>query len=333
MPKIDFDAYLDSEVEDLSTRRIHRKNRRLSQREKRIREQTELAKHAARADIDIQQHFQPSFKPAEHEAAWLISYLEGFYNSQVITDVLYRVKGGKEANVYCCAADPSTGMELIAAKVYRPRMFRNLRNDALYRQGRAVVDEEGKAVYSRREILAMQKKTRFGQELRQIAWLESEFQTLQTLYDAGADVPKPVVESENVILMEYVGARTVPGATLNHVRLPRREAQRIFERLVENLGLMLACHRVHADFSAYNVLYFEGEFKIIDFPQAVDPRRNPDAADLFYRDVERLCQYFQRYKIEQDAQVLAADLWSRYEMVNALDATAVPALLNQDIEV
>ncbi|MCB0231717.1 MAG: hypothetical protein KDH90_21780, partial [Anaerolineae bacterium] len=45
-----------------------------------------------------------------------------FYRDNVITEVVARVKGGKEANVYCCRAHPKTGMDLIAAKVYRPRI-------------------------------------------------------------------------------------------------------------------------------------------------------------------------------------------------------------------
>mgnify|MGYP000925870685 CR=1 FL=1 len=60
----------------------------------------------------------------------------------IITDVLHQVKGGKEATVYCCAAHPSTGVDLIAAKVYRPREFRQLRNDAQYRQGRRILSDE-----------------------------------------------------------------------------------------------------------------------------------------------------------------------------------------------
>jgi RIO kinase 1 len=337
MPRIDFDQYLDDgDLNGFSTKRIERKNRRLSQREKRIRFQAELIDHADKVPVDVQQHFTPSFQPAGHEHTWLLSYLESFYNAQVITDILRKVKGGKEANVYCCEAHPSTGLDLIAAKVYRPRMFRNLRNDARYRQGRAVTDEEGKAVYSRREALAMQKKTRFGQELRHVSWLETEFQTMQLLHEAGADVPRPLVENDNVILMEYVGAENSPAATLNQVTLEPAEAERIFERLVENLAIMLACHRVHADFSAYNVLYWEGEFKIIDFPQAVDPRRNPEAFSLFLRDVERLCQYFARYRIAkantQDAPALAEDLWSRHQLSNALDSNAVPPLLDDPPE-
>jgi RIO kinase 1 len=200
-------------------------------------------------------------------------------------------------------------------------MLRNLRNDARYRQGRAVVNEEGKAVHGRREALAMEKNTRFGQELRHVSWLENEFQTMQLLYDAGADVPRPLMRADNVILMEYIGLPEEPGMMLNHVRLEASEAPRIFERLLEDLSIMLSCHRVHADFSAYNVLYWDGQFKIIDFPQAVDPRHNPDAAELFTRDVERLCQHFARYRIRacSEPYAIAQDLWSRYQRSNALD--------------
>lgn len=310
MPGIDFDAYLDDELEIRNTKRIERKNRRLSQREKTIRLQAELAE---KAPLEVQQTFTPSFRPAEHERFWLISYLEDFYNTQVITDILGRVRGGKEANVYCCAAHPSTGLDLIAAKVYRPAMFRSLRNDARYRQGREVVGEDGKSVHGRRESLAVQKNTRYGQELRHATWQETEFQILQRLHEAGADVPRPLAISENVILMEYVGAESAPAPTLNQVRLEMPEARALLDRLVHNLAVMLACNCVHADLSAYNILYWNGQFKIIDFPQAVDPRRNPDARALFFRDVERVCQYFARYQITQDAHALADKLWNRLQ--------------------
>lgn len=323
MSKIDFDAYEEENLIPGATKRIERKNRRLSQREKRVRFVAELAEHADKVPDEVIQDFTPTFQPAEHERFWLISYLEEYYNNKVISDILWKVKGGKEANVYCCAAHPSTGMYRIAAKVYRPQMFRNLRNDARYRQGREVIDQDGKAVRSRRAALAVQKNTRYGQELRHLSWLDAEFQTMELLYQAGADVPKPIAHGNNVVLMEYIGADRSPAPTLNQVRLDPSEARTLFSRLVNNLSIMLACHRVHADLSAYNILYWDGQFKIIDFPQAVDPRRNPDALDLFVRDVERVCQYFARYHIQQDAHALADFLWSRYERENALDASAI----------
>ena len=327
MPRIDFDAYIDDNAEPDSSKRdwrLARGRRAPLGRQARVLHQVDLIEHAHKLPVEARgQTFAPTYQPAEHERYWLLNYLEGFYNAQIITNVLGKVKGGKEANVYCCAAHPSTGLDLIAAKLYRPQMFRNLRNDAQYRQGRMVTDQDGKASVRRREALAVRKNTRFGQELRHISWLEAEYQTLQLLYAAGVDVPRPLARGENVILMEYVGARNAPAPALNQVTLDRVEARRMFDRLVDQLAIMLACHRVHADLSAYNILYWQGRFKLIDFPQAVDPRRNPDAADLFMRDVERLCQYFAGYGMPQDAPALATQLWSLYRRSNALDASAV----------
>ena len=77
--------------------------------------------------------YAASLDPLHHERAWLIESVAPFYRDNVITDVTRRVKGGKEANVYCCTAHPAAGVELIAAKLYRPRMLRTLKNDALYK--------------------------------------------------------------------------------------------------------------------------------------------------------------------------------------------------------
>ena len=75
-------------------------------------------------------------KPSRHDAGWLKSSLGTFFEMGLITDVLFHVQAGKEASVYCCrAADGG----LLAAKVYRPRKFRQLRNDKLYRAGREVL--------------------------------------------------------------------------------------------------------------------------------------------------------------------------------------------------
>lgn len=321
MSTIDIESYLDDDEYDVvHGKRIERKNRRLSLHEKRVRNQSELMEIQEKVPVDLQQSFSPSFLPGGHERVWLINYLEEFYNKNIITDVIGKVKGGKEANVYCCAAHPSTGLNLIAAKIYRPRMFRNLRNDALYRQGREILDEDGKVTHSRREMLAIRKNTRFGQVLRHGNWLGTEFQTLTTLHAAGADVPRPLAQGDNVILMEYVGDAIQAAPTLNQVRLSDFEAKLLYPRVMENVAIMLSQHCVHADLSAYNILYWKGEFRIIDLPQAVDPRHNPDARPIFDRDVQRLCQYFSRYGIRSNPASVVDALWSRFEKVNSLDA-------------
>lgn len=256
--------------------------------------------------------FRPTFTGSFYEREWILSYLGYFYNDQQITDVLHRVKGGKEANVYCCAAHPATGYELLAAKVYRPRMFRQLRNDARYRQGRALLGERGKVVRDDRLLHAVQKKTAVGKEAVQTSWLEHEFQTLLRLHQAGADVPEPVARANHTILMEFIGDASRGAPPLSAVRLSSRHAPSLFDRVVHNLGLMLAQGCIHGDLSAFNVLFWEDEIKLIDFPQVVDPFTNPDAWDIFERDVTRVCQYFGRYGLASDAPGLARSLWERH---------------------
>ncbi|MCC7362424.1 MAG: hypothetical protein IT317_23290 [Anaerolineales bacterium] len=235
-----------------------------------------------------------------------------YYDDKQITDVLARVKGGKEANVYCCAAHPATGLALIAAKLYRPRQFRNLRNDARYRQGRAILDERGKVVRDEGLLVAIRKKTSVGQEATHRSWIEHEYRTLETLHAAGADVPRPVSHDNSAILMEYLGDAETPAPALHEVRLEREEAEPLFTRLMDNVGLMLRHGIIHGDLSAYNVLYWDGEVRLIDFPQVVHPRENAEAYAIFARDVLRLCQYFARPGVGAEPAALAAELWARH---------------------
>jgi RIO kinase 1 len=273
----------------------------------------EILRYTDHDGVMGQDAFSPTYQGARYEREWILTYLGNFYEQGLIVDVLQRVKGGKEANVYCCKGSPNSGMELLAAKVYRPRMLRNLRNDARYRQGRDYLNEFGKVIHDAGLLVAIRKGSSVGKETAHVSWLEHEYATLEALRKAGCNVPRPVAVGNNTILMEYIGDLSHSAPTLHELRLPAREARSLFERLMADLNRMLAVGKVHGDLSAYNVLYWEGEGRIIDLPQAVEPRRNPDAWDIFRRDIARLCQYFQRYGLGRDPDRLAGEMWSRYD--------------------
>jgi RIO kinase 1 len=256
--------------------------------------------------------FNPTATLTGLEREWVLEALERFYHDRVISDILYRVKGGKEATVFCCRANPETGHELLAAKIFRPRMFRAMKNDALYREGRTMLDDEGKSVFESRQGRALRRKTRFGKNLAEVSWHHHEYETLRLLYEAGLDVPQPIARSTNVILMEYLGDESAPAPILQNVELSPGELQNIFERLIRNVECFLACNRIHADLSAYNVLYWNGDIKIIDLPQAVDAMTNPNAFTFLARDIDRLCQYFNKQGLATDASRIAQDLWTKY---------------------
>ncbi len=256
--------------------------------------------------------FDPPFLSAHHERVWLLSSLEQFYQRDLITDVVSVAKSGKEATVYCCTADPATGLSLLAAKTYRPRMFRSLKNDAIYRQSRASLDERGR--FSRRSRMAAAGTNERARALQVSAWIAHEYQTQRRVYEAGADVPAILSQAGNAILMDYIGDADSAAPLLKHVRLEPEEAQPLFDRLIHNIELFLRHHCIHGDLSAYNILYWEGRVIVIDFAQAVDPRVNPDVYPLLQRDLERVCRYFAPYGIAADADALANAMWLRYLM-------------------
>jgi RIO kinase 1 len=240
----------------------------------------------------------------EDDTSGPLAALEPFFADGLISRVLYTVKSGKEATVYCCEAGPAAGVPLVAAKIYRPREHRNFRNDAVYQAGRS----HGK----HREQRACEKKTRFGREVQAMTWVYEEYETLQLLHGRGADVPRPLGYGSGALLMDYLGDAGEPAAPLQRVLLEPDEAHPLFARVMRNIELMLACRRVHGDLSPFNILYWEGRVTLIDFPQAVDATRNPHTYELLQRDIANVCRYFARYGVRADAARLAGGLWSRF---------------------
>jgi RIO kinase 1 len=263
--------------------------------------------------------YAKSLDPLHHERQWVINAVAHFYQENIITDVTRRVKGGKEANVYACTAHPASGVAQIAAKLYRERMLRSLKNDAVYKVGRIIRDREGKQVRNSRERRAIINKSGYGQEIDFMMWVGTEFRTQTVLYEAGADVPKPVAQHGHSILMEFIGDENGAAPALNEVALARNEAKPLFRRVLDNVALLLDHHLIHGDLSAYNILYWEGDIWLIDFPQAVEARSNPHAFDILQRDITRVCEYFARRGVDSDPQQIALDLWQPYVLQQGIE--------------
>jgi RIO kinase 1 len=189
-------------------------------------------------------------------------------------------------------------------------MFRALKKDNLYRDERATLNADGNIIRDLGMLKAEHNRTLYGEEIRLQSWIAYEFLSLRKLHAAGADVPQPFASSDNAILMTYLGGDDTAAPTLNTVNLTAIEARPIFQRLLHNVEIMLAHGLVHGDLSAYNVLYWEGEITLIDFPQVVSPQVNSNAYRIFERDIVRLCEYFSHHGVRTDPWRLAAKLWS-----------------------
>jgi len=260
-----------------------------------------------------------------------IQQLDTFYAQGLISEVLYLISIGKEASVYCCAAgehltgdqsrrlmgwtgarDPGRmagerdgkSTPLVAAKVYRARQYR-FKNDAIYQEERSR-GMKGQAVR------ALAKKTEFGRKVQTGSWVGHEYEILKELHDAGCDVPRPLAIGDDAVLIEFIGDEDGPAPQLNKVELNREDAEEQFERTMKNVEIALSCHRVHGDLSAHNILFWDRQVVLIDFPQAVDARFNSQAERLLQRDVENVCRYFGQFGVKADAWALAHELWRRY---------------------
>jgi RIO kinase 1 len=238
------------------------------------------------------------------------------------------VKVGKEASVYLCRAGGQVKESLVAAKVYRPRMLRNLKNDQLYREGRAVLDEDGRAVLDLGMLKAQRKRSVYGEQIRGQSWIAHEFAALQCLSEAGGDVPHPYAIASRAILMGYMGDELLAAPTLNTVTMEEDEVRPLFEVVLKNVDLLLAGGWVHGDLSAYNILYWQGKIALIDFPQVVPARDNRNAYAFFDRDITRLCGYFISQGLSLHPHRLAADLWTGRGYKLALEIH--PSLLDAD---
>jgi RIO kinase 1 len=246
------------------------------------------------------------FSAREADAADMRA-IEEFLDEAMITEVLNVVKSGKEATVYRCVAHPSLGVPYAAAKVYHSSGHRSFQRSAVYEEGRPV----GPGQVQR----AIKNRTEFGREAQLGLWVDHEFEMLSQLQFAGADVPAPFACTEKAILMEYIGDEDGDSPQLQFAEFAEGEAEELFERVLANIELMLREDVVHGDLSAFNILYHAGQLRIIDFPQAVDPRKNQHAKTLLERDIANVVQFFQRHRagLDEDPDRMAGNLWNLWK--------------------
>ncbi len=268
------------------------------------------------------------FNGTRQEKVYVTESLGGFFDDRWFDQILFKVKGGKEANVYCCRATPevaaAVGAPLLAAKVYRPRMFRAMHNDWFYKQGRTALDGEGKAAYRGRSLRASNRDTRIGQKVDMVGWCRWEYETLEALHAAGAVVPRPLAVGETAILMQYLGDPTAAAPTLHGLEPDRPTARRWLASILADIERALAHRRIHSDLSAHNILVHDDRPWLIDWPQAVDATRHPEAREMLMRDLERVIDYFARLGVHPaglpagagNARRIAGDLWHLFERAN-----------------
>jgi len=225
---------------------------------------------------------------------------------------LGRLKSGKEAEIFLVERRFTSGPRLLAHKRYRPRYptqgelrEKGFSNSTSYR---------GDSIYKaswflpRRDKAALMGGSRFGHELAAKLWPAMEWAMLRHAWDAGASVPYPVEQTEDGLLMEFIGDDTMAAPKLAQARLSAAELASAWDQLLASLRALTAAGLAHADLSAYNLLWWEGRLVLIDLPQAVEFTTNTDAYDLLHRDVANVGDWFTRNGVAVDIEATYAEL-------------------------
>ena len=223
------------------------------------------------------------------------------------------LKSGKEAEVFLLERRYAGGSTtLLAHKRYRPRRpspgeLRELgfkkatgyRHHATYRAGWFLRSRDRRAV---------EHGTDHGHEVIEHLWPVQEMEMLERAWASGASVPYPVERTVDGVVMEFIGDADEAAPRLAQAQLSATQLASAWEQLVESLSSLTGAGLVHADLSAYNMLWWGDRLVLIDLPQAVEFTTNADAPELLHRDLANVAAWFERRGVAVDVEALYGEL-------------------------
>lgn len=210
---------------------------------------------------------------------------EGF-----LDELISGIKTGKEASVFL--GKNSNGF--VAVKIYTDLRVRSFKHDESYRVGRFIRDA--------RIQKAIEQGSQTGLNAHQILWVQEEFNQMQHFAQHGVNVPKAIAINGIAIVMEFIGDENGhPAPRISDLKMEPEEAHEAFQQSVQNLKRIVRSGRVHGDYSTFNILWHNEKAVVIDFPQVMEFKHNPNAHAFLERDVHSLCKSFMKQGVHADA--------------------------------
>lgn len=230
------------------------------------------------------------------------SRLQSLVDDGLIDEVLSQLMSGKEAQVYVVRC----GTHVRCAKIYKEASKRSFRQAAQYQEGRRIKNS--------RSARAIGKRSRYGQQESEQAWLNAEVDALRRLAEAGVRVPATHGFVDGVLLMDMISDPDgYPAPRLSDVVMSAEQARDYHGRIIRDVVKMLCAGLIHGDLSEFNVLVAVDGPVIIDLPQAVHASGNNSAGPMLLRDVENMAVYFGRFAPELRATDYGPEIWALYE--------------------
>jgi RIO kinase 1 len=195
-------------------------------------------------------------------------------SSERISEIFGCISAGKEANVYY--AVDKTDKEF-AIKVYKTSIL-------IFKDRHRYVEGEfrfrhGYSRHNPRQMVAM--------------WAEKEMRNLKRLQVAGIPCPDPYFVKQNVLLMSFIGHSSKAASRLKDVNFGNRSSEFYVETVKIMRDMYQKCKLVHADFSEYNLLYYNDQVYVIDVSQSVE-HDHPQALYFLRRDCSNINDFYCR---------------------------------------
>jgi RIO kinase 1 len=198
-------------------------------------------------------------------------------SDKIINSVDFPISTGKEAIVFR-ATTPS--QSFVAIKIYRTSNM-TFKHISKYIDGDPRFHSANK---SRREIV--------------YEWTNKEYKNLERLQKVKVLAPSPLKRIKNILVMEYLGKQEHPAPLLKDVALTN--PKKTFRKIVSFITQMYTkADMVHADLSAYNILFYQKKPYLIDLGQGV-LLEHPQAREFLKRDIHNIVTYFKKFNIHSD---------------------------------
>jgi RIO kinase 2 len=217
---------------------------------------------------------------SKHELAYTLNSkaydllsLHTLVEKNIISQLGPLIGKGKESDVYSCMDDDGN---IYAAKFYRMgrTSFKNIK------QLRDIIGERGHLSWLYVNRLAAKK----------------EYEALEKIYKLKLNTPRPIAYNRHIIIMSYLRGKEL--VYYKSIKKPLK----IFNSIIKQYRIIYKkVKMIHGDLGEFNIVSDEkGNILIIDWLQWI-PTNHPNAQLVLKRDIENICNYFQKkYHIESN---------------------------------
>ncbi len=201
-----------------------------------------------------------------------ISMLVKLLNNGIIAELIGIISQGKEANVYFAYGQQNNP---IALKIYKidiqsAKWMKNyIKGDPRF------------------------KKTGTSSDKIIFTWCQKEYRNLMQMSQADIPCPTPLFSRNNILVMQFIGDENGNPAkklkdSISDFKDPNQELTLSLQYITD---LYQKAKIVHADYSEYNILYYQGQQYLIDVSQAVSCS-HPKAKQYLARDIRNIINFY-----------------------------------------